>query len=158
MLLELELEYCDGGLLKRLFFRKDQRLRTNEQFKSVLDRNCCVRNSDLLLFTAENDCQYPRLGVSVSKSCGNAVVRNRVKRLIREAFRRNQHEIDQRYDYLVIAAKPRGKKLKNDPYKKKTPLFTTKIDEVNEMFLKLAVSGAEKAKRSINIDKKESIK
>jgi ribonuclease P protein component len=133
--------------LKRLFFRKDQRLRTNEQFKSVLDYNCCVRNSDLLLFTAENDCNYPRLGVSVSKNCGNAVVRNRIKRLIRESFRRNQHEIAQTYDYLVIAAKPKGKKQKNVSGKRKIHLFTSKIEEVNEMFVKLAVSGAEKAER-----------
>ncbi len=136
-----------GVLLKRLFFRKDQRLRTNEQFKSVLDRNCCVRNSDLLLFTAENDCKYPRLGVSVSKDCGNAVVRNRLKRLIRESFRQNQHKIAQKYDYLVIAAKPKGKNQKNAPGKHQIQLFTFKIDEVSEMFVKLAVSGAEKAER-----------
>lgn len=114
----------------------------------MLDRNCCVRNSDLLLFTAENNCQYPRLGVSVSKACGNAVVRNRVKRMIREAFRQNQHNIAQTYDYLVIAAKPKGKKQKKGFVKQKIPLFNTKIDEVNEMFLKLALSGAEKALRS----------
>jgi ribonuclease P protein component len=134
--------------LKRLFFRKNQRLRTNEQFKSVLDRNCCVRNSDMLLFTAENDCDYPRLGVSVSKACGNAVVRNRVKRLVREAFRNNQHQLAQKYDYLVIAAKPRGKKPKNTANKQKNPLFTAKTEEIDQMFLKLAVSGAEKAIRT----------
>ena len=147
MLIRTETWIYFGDLLKRLFFRKDQRLRTNEQFKSVLDHNCCVRNSDLLLFTAENDCKYPRLGVSVSKSCGNAVVRNRVKRLIRESFRQNQHEIAQSYDYLVIAAKPKGKKKKNSPSGHKIRLFTVKKDEVNEMFVKLAVSGAEKAER-----------
>lgn len=142
-------------LLKRLFFKKDQRLRTNEQFKAVLDRNCCVRNSDLLLFMAENDCKYPRLGVSVSKSCGNAVVRNRVKRLLRESFRQNQHKIAQSYDYLVIAAKPKGKKQKNAIGKRKIHLFTSKIDEVNEMFVKLAVSGAEKAERIKFLNKKQ---
>ncbi len=120
----------------------------------MLDRNCCVRNSDLLLFTAENDCKYPRLGVSVSKKCGNAVVRNRVKRLIRESFRQNQHSIAQTYDYLVIAAKPKGKMQKNTTGKHKIRLFNAKIDEVNEMFVKLAVSGAEKAERTNLLNKK----
>jgi ribonuclease P protein component len=102
----------------------------------------------MLLFTAENDCDYPRLGVSVSKACGNAVVRNRVKRLVREAFRNNQHQLAQKYDYLVIAAKPRGKKPKNTANKQKNPLFTAKTEEIDQMFLKLAVSGAEKAIRT----------
>ena len=134
--------------MKRLFFRKNQRLLTNQQFKTVLDRNCCVRNRDLLLFVAENYCGYPRLGVSVSRACGNAVVRNRVKRLIRETFRHNQHQIAQSFDYLVIAAKPKGIKAKNGGKKPKNRLFTAKIDEIDQMFMKLAVSGAEKASRT----------
>ena len=129
--------------LKRLFFRKNQRLLTNAQFKSALDRNCCVRNSEMLLFIAKNDCQYPRLGISVSKACGNAVLRNRVKRVIRESFRKNQHQIAQPYDYLVIAVKP-----KNAADKQKKRLFKAKIDEIEQMFMKLALSGAEKAKRT----------
>jgi ribonuclease P protein component len=137
-----------GVLLKRLFFRKNQRLLSNAQFKSVLDRNCCVRNSDMLVFVAENDCGYPRLGISVSKACGNAVVRNRVKRLVRESFRQNQHQLVQEYDYLAIAVKPKGKKAKNGDKKQKIRLFTAKIGEIDQMFLKLAVSGAEKAVRT----------
>jgi len=130
--------------LKRLFFRKNQRLLTSEQFKSVLNRNCCVRNSDFLLFIAENDCGHPRLGISVSRACGNAVRRNRAKRLIREVFRKNQNQLAQPYDYLVIAAKP-----KKGDKKSKNRLFSAKIDEIDQMFMKLAHSGAEKVQRKL---------
>lgn len=55
----------------------------------------------LVLHACENDCGFPRLGVSIGKSCGKAVLRNRLKRLIREAFRQNKHLIPQNFDYVV---------------------------------------------------------
>lgn len=46
-----------------------------------------------------------RLGVVASRKVGNAVVRNRAKRLWREIFRLNQHELPLRCDVLVIVRK-----------------------------------------------------
>lgn len=45
----------------------------------------------------------PRLGVSVSKKVGGAVVRNRVKRTVKEVFRRHQDAMAPGYDYVIIA-------------------------------------------------------
>jgi ribonuclease P protein component len=45
----------------------------------------------------------PRFGLSVSKKVGGAVVRNRIKRLLREAFQECTPRLPHRYDYVVIA-------------------------------------------------------
>ena len=97
-------------MMKRFSFPKKKRLVSNRQFKAVLARGRRLSNGLLTLYMAENDCGYPRLGVSVGKSCGNAVVRNRLKRLLREAFRQSQEQIPAGFDYLLMIHPVREKR------------------------------------------------
>lgn len=53
----------------------------------------------------ENERGDARLGIAVSKRIGNAVRRNRIKRLAREFFRLNKHRIPKGYDVMIIALK-----------------------------------------------------
>ncbi|MBA7705196.1 Ribonuclease P protein component [subsurface metagenome] len=96
--------------MKRLSLAKNKRLVTDRQFKAVLARHLRVSDSLLTLYMAENDCGYPRLGVSVGKSCGNAVVRSRLKRLLRETFRQSQDRIPAGFDYLLMISPQWSKK------------------------------------------------
>ena len=90
--------------MKRLLFPKSKRLLHNDDFKAVLAQGQKASNGLITLYVAENALGFSRLGVSIGKACGNAVVRNRLKRILREIFRQNQHQIPQNFDYLVIVS------------------------------------------------------
>jgi len=99
--------------LKRLTLPKNRRLTSNRQFKAVLDRRRRAGDALLTVWVAENRRDHARLGVSVGKPCGNAVVRNRLKRLLREAFRLSQEEIPPGFDYVVMLASGAARRLRH---------------------------------------------
>ena len=88
---------------QQLTFRlpKSQRLKSTDDFKRCYD-GLRAGDDHLLLFSVSNDLNTTRVGVSVSKKHGNAVARNRKKRLLREAFRLVQHDLDKGNDYVVV--------------------------------------------------------
>jgi len=97
-------------IMKQFSFSKNKRLVSNSQFQDVLARGRRLSDGRLIICIAENDCGHPRLGVSVGKSQGNAVVRNRLKRIVREVFRQSQEQIPAGFDYVVMIAARRPKK------------------------------------------------
>lgn len=90
------------ALSSRLGFTAAQRLHTPEEYKRVYDLRRSVGDDCLLLFTAWNDLGRTRLGTSVSKKVGNSVVRHHWKRLLREAFRLQQHALPIGLDLVVV--------------------------------------------------------
>jgi ribonuclease P protein component len=119
-----------------LSFSKKKRLASNRQFKAVLDHGRRVGNRLLTVYMAPNQCGYPRLGVSVGKSAGNAVVRNRLKRLLREAFRQSQQRIPPGFDYVLMISPALARRLKQ-PQQGPRILATLDFRTVQESFLAL---------------------
>ena len=125
-----------GVILKRFCFGKEKKLAGNEQFKAVLSKGRRFEDELLVVYTAENGCGHARLGVSVNKTLGGAVVRNRLKRLVREAFRRSQGEIPAGFDYVVMVS-PEWKKGSGEEVSALEAVRRLGFEQVRESFLKL---------------------
>lgn len=80
---------------------KEMRLRRQADFQRVFQRNACAVNSQLVVNVCENQLAITRLGITVPRKQGNAVLRNRWKRLIREAFRLSQSRLPVGVDIVV---------------------------------------------------------
>lgn len=72
-----------------LRFRPSQRLRTKGDYETVFNARNRQRTTHLTIYYCINECGHDRLGLTVSKRLGGAVIRNRIKRKIREIFRTN---------------------------------------------------------------------
>lgn len=87
--------------------KKMYRIKKNEEFARVFNEGKSVANRQFVLYMLEKKGQsHFRLGLSVSKRIGNAVTRNRIKRVIRELFQDFEEGLNQELDYVVIARKP----------------------------------------------------
>ncbi len=83
--------------------KQAERLKKNEDFKKIYARGKSVVTPYLVLYFMRNGTGQNRLGISVSKKVGNSVVRNRAKRLIREAFRLTPITLKSGLDMVLIA-------------------------------------------------------
>ena len=78
------------------------RLRRKREFERVFRRGWRTGRTPLRLVILENDCGISRLGLAVGKRVGGAVVRNRVKRRLREVFRRERAHFPTTLDVVVV--------------------------------------------------------
>ena len=88
--------------------RGRETLNPGERLKKKTDFDLCfkqgrrMRLPGLIIIMRPNDVGYSRIGLSVGRRSGNSVVRNRIKRRMRELFRRNKELFPRGHDFVFI--------------------------------------------------------
>jgi ribonuclease P protein component len=85
--------------------RREERLRSKKDFETIAKEGTRRHTKNFLVITRKNDRGFSRLGAVASKKLGKAVERNRVKRLMREFFRRNKERLPRSTDYVIVGKK-----------------------------------------------------
>ena len=86
-------------------FPKRERLLNRKDFVNLNRLGNRYHTKHFLVIVKENKTGINRLGITVTKKIGNAVKRNRVKRLAREFFRLNKHHFSKGCDIVIIGKK-----------------------------------------------------
>ncbi len=77
-------------------------IKENSDFQRVMKSGKWYTSECLTVYILENNLKSNRIGVAVGKKAGKSVVRNRIKRLIRESYRLNEDAIKQSVDIIIV--------------------------------------------------------
>lgn len=80
---------------------KIHRVRKNEDFQAIIKDRNSIANGKFVVYYKSNNLSLLRIGFSVSKKLGNAVVRNKTKRQVR-MMARDIFDFNQGMDYIII--------------------------------------------------------
>ncbi len=87
-------------------------LNCNSDFRRLYNRGKAVTDPALVIYYSKNRAGICRIGITTSKKIGNAVERNRSRRVIKEAFRKVCPDLNPCYD-IVMVARSKTKYLKS---------------------------------------------
>ena len=101
-------------------------LNLNNQFRKLYQKGASHVSPSVVMYVKRNGLSHNRLGITVSKKIGKAVVRNRAKRRLREIYRINLPDLKSGYDFVLVA---RGR-TSNIPHPKLAADFITAAKNV----------------------------
>ena len=80
-------------------------VQTTRQFEDIINTGKCYKNKYFVIYNKDNGLKYDRFGISVTKKLGNAVFRNKYKRIIRSILDNYKKLYINNKDYIIILRK-----------------------------------------------------
>ncbi|GAB6189491.1 ribonuclease P protein component [Marinitoga arctica] len=94
-------------------FKKSERIHFKNDFDNVFSCGKRQVNDYFVVIYIKNNLEYSRIGITIKKKFGKAYKRNKLKRYIREIFRRNKSLFPQDYDIVFLPRKKLSKDFDN---------------------------------------------
>ena len=101
-------------------------LKLNHLFRRLYQKGRSAANKYLVLYCRKNGSQENRIGLTVSAKLGHAVVRNRVRRRLREIYRLHETQFQPGWDIVVVARS----RAVDAPYKKLEGAYLSLADKL----------------------------
>lgn len=89
----------------RFTFGKHERIKKRKDFLRIYEEGTRITSKHFIIIRNHNQAGHRRLGVTVTKKTGDAVTRNRIKRVLREFFRLNKTPLPDSLDIVIIVKK-----------------------------------------------------
>ena len=114
--------------MKEQSYRKLERITNNSRYRTIYSQGVWRSSRHFTTITCISGKETKRLGITVSRKVGNAVRRNRIKRLVREFFRLNKSLFPAGYDVVVMARRDMPPLKYQEVCRELTELFTRKAN------------------------------
>jgi len=80
-----------------------RKLSKTSEFKKVFSEGRRIEGKNLIIFILKNDYNFNRPGIIIKKETGKAVIRNKIKRWLKEAFQLKNKKLSPGYDIIMLA-------------------------------------------------------
>ncbi len=85
--------------------KKYEIVKKNTDFNDIINTGRCIRNKYYSIYYKDSEDEFPKFGLAVSKKCGNAVDRNKIKRQLRNIIDDNKKLFSIKMNYIIMVRK-----------------------------------------------------